>query len=74
MRRVLDYYENQTDEEAAAEDDAIFARPSETVMQIPAKLVPAVRRLIARHERRSRARRKVHARNAKGKRQTRHAR
>ncbi len=74
VRRVIDYYESQTDEEAAAEDDAIFARPSETVMQVPAKLVPAVRRLIARHERRTRRRRKVVARNGKAKRQSRHAR
>ncbi len=74
VRRVIEYYENQTDEEAAAEDDAIFAKPSETVMQIPAKLVPAVRRLIARHERRTRRRRKVMARNGKSKRQARQAR
>ncbi|MGH9793608.1 MAG: hypothetical protein ACRD5G_02445 [Candidatus Acidiferrales bacterium] len=32
VQRIIAHYENQTDEEAAAEDEAIFARPSETVM------------------------------------------
>jgi hypothetical protein len=48
VRQVLEHYENQTDEEAAAEDDRIFNDTRHTFMQIPAKLVPAVRKLIAK--------------------------
>jgi hypothetical protein len=47
IKRVLDHYEKQTDEDAAKEDQAAFARPSVTVMKITRRLVPAVRKLIA---------------------------
>jgi hypothetical protein len=47
IRRILAHYEGQTEEQAVAEDEAAFARPSHTVMRIPRKLVPIVRRLIA---------------------------
>jgi hypothetical protein len=46
VRRLLQHYEGQTDEEAAAEDDAIFNDKKSTFMQIPARLVPAVRKLL----------------------------
>ena len=49
VREVLEYYENQTDEEAVAEDEAAFENSSETVMSVPSELVPAVRELIAKH-------------------------
>ena len=48
-RRVLDHYEKQTEDEAVAEIEAAFERPTETVMQIPNELVPAVRELLAKH-------------------------
>jgi hypothetical protein len=48
VRRVLEHYEAQTDEEAIAEDEAALARP--TVMDVPAELVPTVRELIAKHK------------------------
>ena len=47
VRRVLDYYESQTDEEAAAEIDAAFER---TTMEVPAALVSTVRQLIAKRK------------------------
>jgi len=47
---VLDYYEHQSDEEAAAEHEAALARPGETLMTVPTDIVPAVRELIARYE------------------------
>jgi len=47
VRAVLDNYENQTDAEAAAEHEAALA-PSETLMEVPAQLVPQVRELIAK--------------------------
>ena len=48
VRRVLAYYEQQTSEEAVAEDEAAFENQNETVMKVPHELVPAVRELIAR--------------------------
>ena len=48
IRRVIDYYENQTEEEAVAEDEAIEDNIEQTTMQIPQHLVSAVRELIAR--------------------------
>lgn len=46
--RVLGHYEQQTDGEAVAEDEAALV-PSETVMTVPHDLVPKVRELIAKH-------------------------
>ncbi len=53
IRRVLDHYENQTEDEAVAEDEAAFRSQTETVMEIPHELVPAVRELIAKYRRAS---------------------
>jgi hypothetical protein len=50
VRRVLAFYEGQTEDEAIAEDEACM-EPSETVMSIPRELVPAVRELIAKRQR-----------------------
>lgn len=41
VRRVLEYYESQSDEEAAAEIEGAFE--STTIMEVPVALVPAVR-------------------------------
>lgn len=49
VRQVLEHYESQSQEEAAAEDEAAFEAPGYTVMEIPIEFVPAVRELIARH-------------------------
>jgi hypothetical protein len=49
VRKVLDHYESQTEEEAVAEDEAAFERRAETVIEVPSELVPAVRELIAKH-------------------------
>ena len=48
VRRVLDHYENQTEEEAVAEDEAAFQAAGQTVMIVPTRLVPKIRQLIAR--------------------------
>lgn len=50
VRRVLAHYEEQTEEEAVAEDEAAFEDDTQTVMKIHRELVPAVRELIARHQ------------------------
>jgi hypothetical protein len=49
VRRVLAHYEEQTEEEAVAEDEAAFEDQTQTVMEIPNELVPTVRELIAKH-------------------------
>jgi hypothetical protein len=48
IENVLAHYENQTEDEAVAEDELRFSSLSETVMEIPLELVPAVRELIAK--------------------------
>jgi hypothetical protein len=48
VRRVLQHYEDQSEDETIAEDEAAFDTSDETVMKIPTELVPAVRELIAR--------------------------
>lgn len=50
VKRVIDYYDNQTEDEAVAEDEAIEDSLEETTMQIPSNLVSAVRELIARNK------------------------
>ncbi len=48
VRRVLEHYESQSDEEAIAEDEAALS--ASTVMAVPADLVPTVHELIAKHK------------------------
>ena len=48
VRRVLERYQSQTEEEAVAEDAA--GRTKSTAMDIPLELVPTVRKLIAKHK------------------------
>jgi len=50
VNRVLAHYEEQTEEEAVAEDEVAFADQSQAIMEIPKELVPAVRELIAKHQ------------------------
>ena len=47
VRRVLAYYEQQSEDDALLEDEAGM-EPSETVMNVPHDLVPKVRELIAK--------------------------
>jgi len=49
VRRVLEYYESQTEFEAIAEDEAAYEDSSQTFMEVPKNLVPEVRKLIAEH-------------------------
>lgn len=48
VRRVLEHYDQQTDSEAIAEDEAAYEATTTTSMKIPVKLVPAVRALLAK--------------------------
>ncbi len=49
VRRVLEHYESQSDEEAVAEDEAAFELTTHTAMEVPVELVPEVRELLAKH-------------------------
>jgi hypothetical protein len=48
VRRVLEHYEGQTDDEAVAEDEAAFETTTHTAMEVPVDLVPIVREMIAK--------------------------
>ena len=50
VRKVLEHYQGQTEEEALAEDEAAFEDMTQTVMEIPNELVPAVRELLAKRQ------------------------
>jgi len=50
VRRVLPHYESQTDEQAVAEDEAAYESTTHTSMEVPVELVPAVRKLLAKHK------------------------
>jgi len=48
VRRVIEHYEAQSDEEAVAEDEAAYEATTHTMMEVPVDLVPLVRELIAK--------------------------
>lgn len=50
VKRVLAHYEEQSEEEAVAEDEAAYEAQGQTVMEVPTDLVPAVRDLIAKRK------------------------
>ncbi len=48
VRRVLGHYEQQSDAEAVAEDEAAWESATHTTMNVPVELVPVVREMIAK--------------------------
>jgi len=62
VRKVLAHYEEQTEDEAVAEDEAAIEESTQTVMEVPHELVPAIRELIAKHHASRRRRGKDQAR------------
>lgn len=48
VKRVLEHYEQQDDEAAVAEDEAVYESTTHTTMKVPVELVSLVRALIAR--------------------------
>ncbi|HEO64712.1 MAG TPA: hypothetical protein ENI73_02480 [Spirochaetes bacterium] len=50
VQKVLEHYEQQSEEEAIAEDESSFEDPAQTIMEVPNDLVPAIREMIARHQ------------------------
>ena len=48
VKRVLEHYECQSEEEAVAEDEAAYEDSNQTFIEIPNELVPEVRELLAK--------------------------
>jgi hypothetical protein len=53
VRQVLRHYDEQGEVEAVVEDETAFEDPTQTVIEVPRELVPAIRELIAKHENRT---------------------
>ena len=49
VRRVLEHYESQTEDEAVAEDEVAFDNTTHTAMPIPNEFVDSVRGLLSKH-------------------------
>jgi hypothetical protein len=49
IKRVIKHYEDQTPAEATDEDESAYQDRTQTFMEIPNRLVPSVRKLLARH-------------------------
>ena len=49
VEAVLAHYENQTEDEAVAEDEAAWRNEAFAMIQVPLALVPKVQKLLARH-------------------------
>ncbi len=50
VRRVLQHYEAQSEEEAVAEDEAALEDQSQTNIEVPNELVPIIRELLAKDQ------------------------
>ena len=50
IKKIIEHYENQTEDEAVAEDETIMNNEQQTMMQIPNNLVSIVRELIAKNK------------------------
>ena len=48
VKRLLDHYENQTEDEAVAEDEAAWEDTAQSFIEVPNELIPAVRELLAK--------------------------
>ncbi|MCH8836647.1 MAG: hypothetical protein IIA60_02470 [Candidatus Marinimicrobia bacterium] len=50
VNSILRYYEEQSETEALAEDEAAFESQTQTAIKVPKELVPTIRELIAKHQ------------------------
>ena len=55
VQRVLAHYEQQSEAQAVAEDEAAAEDATQTLMEVPRELVPAIRELIAKRGRTGRS-------------------
>ena len=50
VRRVIEHYEQQSEDEAVAEDESAYEDRQQSFVEVPVELVPAVRQMIAKHK------------------------
>ena len=55
VRKLADYYDNQSDDEAIAEAEAALEAEGQTLLMVPTKLLPTIQELIAKHQEEERA-------------------
>ena len=48
IQSLIDHYDNQTEDDAVAEDQAAYRSTLVTMMAVPVELVPKVQKLLAR--------------------------
>ena len=48
IQALIDHYDNQSEDDAVAEDEAAYLSTRVTMMAIPVELVPQVKKLLAR--------------------------
>lgn len=48
VRELIAHYEDQTEEEALAEDEAAFEHQTTSMVEVPIELLPAVRELLGK--------------------------
>ncbi len=53
VRRLLESYEHQSEDEAVAEDEAAYHDRTQSLIGVPVELVSTVRELIAKHKKAS---------------------
>jgi hypothetical protein len=49
VKNLIDYYEGLSEDEQVADDEAAAEREGEAVVTVPEELLPAIRRLLASH-------------------------
>lgn len=49
VKALAEYYDNQSDDDALAEDEASLAAEGQTLVMDPSELISTVRALIAKH-------------------------
>jgi hypothetical protein len=50
VRKLAEYYDNQTEDEQVAEHEAAFVAEGQTVMVVPTELVPKIIKLIGKKQ------------------------
>ncbi len=53
VKKVLEHYEGQNEEEALLEDELAYEDQTQTVIEVPVELLPAIRELLAKHRERN---------------------
>ncbi|MCI0641690.1 MAG: hypothetical protein L0Y72_16965 [Gemmataceae bacterium] len=47
IRQLLAHYENQSEEEQVAEHESAYSKRGQTMISVPTKLLPLIRKLLA---------------------------